>query len=159
MTVERTYPCVLRVEFPRGTLFARLDTGARTLAARNSPVVLRGMDGSTDREAFLSKGREMGAITKWTFGEQLEVKEAPAAAWGSTSRSAPFHYDGVLKVAVIRRVRGGGHICRALVPVSMLVAGGRPPALAIANPNRNLSSVLCEGRHETRGALRKGAGA
>ncbi|EJD47445.1 hypothetical protein AURDEDRAFT_39961, partial [Auricularia subglabra TFB-10046 SS5] len=102
-TIEHLHPCGVRIEFPHGTPFTTLDIRAvRALSDWNSPVLVRGLEGGTDLEAFLAKGREMGPIMKWTFGELLEVKEVPADSPGFnsslSSEAMPFHYDGVFKV-------------------------------------------------------------
>ncbi|KAL1643699.1 hypothetical protein SLS58_004714 [Diplodia intermedia] len=102
-SVEHTYPMGLVVRYPRTTPFAAADMQkVRKLAEHNSPVVLRGLAGTTDRPAFLAKGREMGAIMKWKFGELLEVKDGGDDARGLnnvlSAEPMPFHYDGLFKV-------------------------------------------------------------
>ncbi|EJD47423.1 putative pyoverdine/dityrosine biosynthesis protein [Auricularia subglabra TFB-10046 SS5] len=127
-SIEHTYPCGLLVAFPRGTPFAVADMrSVRALADYNSPVVLRGLDGTTDRPAFLAKGREMGEIMKWKFGELLEVKDGGEHTRGLnnvlSTEPMPFHYDGLFKmvngvstpphyqmfVAVTASPKGTGH--------------------------------------------------
>lgn len=69
------------------------------LADHNSPAFLRGLYGSTDRE----KGREMGVIMAWAFGELLEDMRVPADASrfniSLSAEAMPLHYDGVSKVS------------------------------------------------------------
>ncbi|OJD35577.1 pyoverdine dityrosine biosynthesis protein [Diplodia corticola] len=104
-SIEHTYPTGLLVRYPPGTPFA---AGAdmlkvRGLAERNSPVVLRGLAGTTERAAFLAKGREMGPITTWKFGELLEVRDGGGSGGGGlnnvlSAEPMPFHYDGLFKL-------------------------------------------------------------
>jgi alpha-ketoglutarate-dependent taurine dioxygenase/pyoverdine/dityrosine biosynthesis protein Dit1 len=73
----------------------------RQLSEHCSPVILRGFKGATNRELFIGKGREMGPITPWKFGELLEVKDGGENAQGLnnvlSSEPMPYHYDGLFK--------------------------------------------------------------
>lgn len=101
--IDHMYPMGLLLNFPAGTPFSAADMQtARKLSGHNSPVVLRGLAGTTDRDAFLAKGREMGEIMKWKFGELLEVKDGGDDTRGLnnvlSSEPMPFHYDGLFKM-------------------------------------------------------------
>ncbi|KAK8112313.1 uncharacterized protein PG998_008770 [Apiospora kogelbergensis] len=74
----------------------------RGLAEHNSPVVLRGFAGATDRVRFVAKAHELGAPTPWKFGLVLEVRDAGAANNGAlnnvlSAEWMPWHYDGLFK--------------------------------------------------------------
>ncbi|PBP16616.1 hypothetical protein BUE80_DR012495 [Diplocarpon rosae] len=79
----------------------------KALAELNSPVVLRGFSSTpspespTTRELFMKKGREMGPILPWKFGEVLVVKDGGDATGGLnnvlSSEPMPFHFDGLFK--------------------------------------------------------------
>jgi alpha-ketoglutarate-dependent taurine dioxygenase len=101
--VDHTYPCGLLIQFPAGTPFSAADMQTvRKLSDHNPPVVLRGLDGTTDRQAFLAKGREMGKIMQWKFGELLEVKDGGENTAGLnnvlSAEPMPMHYDGLFKM-------------------------------------------------------------
>ncbi|KAB2573706.1 Taurine catabolism dioxygenase TauD/TfdA [Lasiodiplodia theobromae] len=136
VSIEHTYPMGLLIRYAPNTPFAAADMHkVRKLSEHNSPVVLRGLAGTTDREAFLSKGREMGTIMKWKFGELLEVKDGGEEAQGLnnvlSAEPMPFHYDGLFKVvngvstpplfqmfvAVTASPKGHGHTLFATSPL------------------------------------------
>ncbi|KAF2087669.1 putative pyoverdine/dityrosine biosynthesis protein [Saccharata proteae CBS 121410] len=103
-TIEHLYPCGLIITAQKeGTAFDDVDMQrVRELAARNSPVILRGFAGSTNRDKFMAKGREMGQIMSWKFGELLVVKDGGGDSQGLnnvlSSEPMPMHYDGLFKV-------------------------------------------------------------
>lgn len=79
----------------------RVWASAYTLADCNSTVVLRRLEGSTGRQAFLAAVREMVAIMKWIFGELLEVgskADAPAFNTSLIMETMPFHNADAFKV-------------------------------------------------------------
>lgn len=98
--------------YPAGIIIKSNDTGVsithvdmskvRKLSENNSPVILRGFSETTDREVFMRKGREMGEIQKWKFGELLEVKDGGEDSRGLnnvlSTEPMPWHYDGLFKV-------------------------------------------------------------
>ncbi|KAK8115697.1 Pyoverdine biosynthesis [Apiospora sp. TS-2023a] len=73
----------------------------RGLAENNSPVVLRGFSGTTDRDRFVAKAHELGAPTPWKFGLVLEVKDQGSSTQGLnnvlSAEWMPWHYDGLFK--------------------------------------------------------------
>lgn len=84
----------------------------RKLSELNSPIVLRGFRGTTDREAWMAKANDFGEPLTWNgkFGFVLEVKDRQGDLRGLnstlTSESMPFHYDGVFKV--VKKVNDKG---------------------------------------------------
>ncbi|GME45907.1 Taurine catabolism dioxygenase TauD/TfdA [Neofusicoccum parvum] len=143
VSLDHMYPMGLLVTFPAGTPFSAADMQTvRALSEHNSPVVLRNLEGTTDRAAFLAKGREMGAIMKWKFGELLEVKDGGDDTRGLnnvlSTEPMPFHYDGLFKVvdgvstppafqmftAVTASPRGTGHTLFATSPLVFAHLGG-----------------------------------
>lgn len=84
---------------------------SRELAERNSPVLLRGFSGTTDRENFVAKSHELGEPTPWKFGLVLEVKDQGTEGQGLnnvlSSEPMPFHFDGMFKTEKIQRDDGG----------------------------------------------------
>ncbi|EKG16670.1 Taurine catabolism dioxygenase TauD/TfdA [Macrophomina phaseolina MS6] len=101
--IDHMYPMGLMITFPKDTPFSAADMKTtRKLSEHNSPVILRGLAGTNDRPAFLAKGREMGEIMKWKFGELLEVKDGGDDTRGLnnvlSSEPMPFHYDGLFKM-------------------------------------------------------------
>ena len=73
----------------------------RALAERNSPVVLRGFRGCTDRDKFVGKADQFGKPLPWKFGLVLEVKDRGTDTRGLnnvlSAEWMPFHYDGLFK--------------------------------------------------------------
>lgn len=73
----------------------------RGLTEQNSPIVLRGFAGTTDRDAFVAKAYELGKPTPWKFGLVLEVKDRGADTRGLnnvlSAEWMPWHYDGLFK--------------------------------------------------------------
>ncbi|KAK6848812.1 pyoverdine/dityrosine biosynthesis protein [Apiospora arundinis] len=74
----------------------------RGLSEHNSPVVLRGFAGTTDRDRFVAKAHELGEPTPWKFGLVLEVKDVGTANTGAlnnvlSAEWMPWHYDGLFK--------------------------------------------------------------
>lgn len=73
----------------------------RALAEHNSPVVLRGFAGATDRDRFVAKAHELGEPTPWKFGLVLEVKDRGSSTQGLnnvlSAEWMPWHYDGLFK--------------------------------------------------------------
>ncbi|CAL3970609.1 unnamed protein product [Diplocarpon coronariae] len=88
----------------------------KALAELNSPVVLRGFsttpspESPTTRELFMKKGREMGPIMPWKFGEVLVVKDGGDATGGLnnvlSAEPMPFHFDGLFKTIKVRDYDG-----------------------------------------------------
>ncbi|KAF2137129.1 uncharacterized protein K452DRAFT_322036 [Aplosporella prunicola CBS 121167] len=134
--IDHIYPMGLLLTFPKNTPFSSADMqNVRTLSEYNSPVILRNLAGTTDRENFMAKGREMGEIMKWKFGELLEVKDGGEDARGLnnvlSTEPMPFHYDGIFKMingvstppkfqmftAVTTSPRGMGHTLFATSPL------------------------------------------
>ncbi|KAK7534180.1 putative pyoverdine/dityrosine biosynthesis protein [Phyllosticta citribraziliensis] len=102
-TIEHVYPCGLLIKAAKGTHISDVDImKVRQLAERNSPVVLRDFDGTTDRPTFVDTGRKMGPIMKWKFGELLEVKDGGDNTRGLnnvlSTEPMPMHYDGLFKM-------------------------------------------------------------
>ncbi|KAK8044137.1 hypothetical protein PG993_004161 [Apiospora rasikravindrae] len=105
VSVNPTYPAGLLVRpadkssrIPIGDIdSAKL----RRLAEHNSPVVLRGFAGTTDRDRFVAKAHELGVPTPWKFGLVLEVKDEGASTQGLnnvlSAEWMPWHYDGLFK--------------------------------------------------------------
>ena len=95
-------------------------TKVKALAELNSPVILRGFSNSlpitdkhesmTDMEIFLKKGREMGPILPWKFGEVLIVKDAGDETGGLnnvlSAEPMPFHFDGLFKTIEVAGSKG-----------------------------------------------------
>lgn len=103
-SIDHMYPMGLLITFPPGTPFTTAANmpATRTLSEHNSPVILRGLSNTTSRPAFLAKGREMGTIMKWKFGELLQVKDGGDDTGGLnnvlSTEPMPFHYDGLFKL-------------------------------------------------------------
>ncbi|KAK8199896.1 putative pyoverdine/dityrosine biosynthesis protein [Phyllosticta capitalensis] len=102
-TVEHLYPCGLLINAAQGAHINDVDImKVRKLSEQNSPVVLRGFEGTTDRPTFMAKGQEMGPIMKWKFGELLEVKDGGENTRGLnnvlSTEPMPMHYDGLFKI-------------------------------------------------------------
>lgn len=104
VTFRHIYPSGLLVQAKQAnTSFSSADMSkVRRLSEKNSPIILRGFAQTTDRELFLRKGREMGEIQKWKFGELLEVKDGGEENRGLnnvlSTEAMPWHYDGLFKV-------------------------------------------------------------
>ena len=101
--IDHIYPCGLRITaIKENTSFTTLDMQKiRQLAEHNSPVILRGFQGTENREIFKAKSQEMGEIQKWKFGEVLEVKDASESGGLNNVLSAepmPMHFDGMFKL-------------------------------------------------------------
>lgn len=107
--IEPIYPCGIKIS-PRKRE-QKLSIGdvdmnkIRALAEINSPVLMRGFSGSSDRAVFVDKSREMGPILPWKFGEVLVVKDGGAETGGLnnvlSSEPMPMHFDGLFKTAKI----------------------------------------------------------
>lgn len=73
----------------------------RSLAERNSPIIIRGFAKTTDRDLYLEKAHEFGTPLPWKFGLVLEVKDQGANTAGLnnvlSAEWMPFHYDGLFK--------------------------------------------------------------
>lgn len=73
----------------------------RSLAEHNSPVILRGIGKTRDRDLFVKKGYELGKPAEWTFGLMLEVKDRGDDTRGLnnvlSAEWMPYHYDGLFK--------------------------------------------------------------
>ncbi|KAK8431996.1 putative pyoverdine/dityrosine biosynthesis protein [Phyllosticta citricarpa] len=102
-TIEHVYPCGLLIKATKGAHISDVDImKVRQLAERNSPVILRDFEGTTDRPTFVATGRAMGPIMKWKFGELLEVKDGGENTRGLnnvlSTEPMPMHYDGLFKM-------------------------------------------------------------
>ena len=79
---------------------------ARKLAELNSPIVFRAFKNTTDRELFTRKGRELGTVMPWKFGEVLVVKDAGMKDGGLnnvlSAEPMPMHFDGIFKTIKVR---------------------------------------------------------
>jgi alpha-ketoglutarate-dependent taurine dioxygenase len=115
ITVEPLYPSGLLIRPTVGPFaagMADLDSiRLRALSEHNSPVILRGFRGTTDRDAYVAKAHELGTPTPWKFGLVLEVKDRGEDARGLnnvlSSEWMPWHYDGLFKT-VTRRCEPDG---------------------------------------------------
>ncbi|KAH8657482.1 Pyoverdine/dityrosine biosynthesis protein-domain-containing protein [Tricladium varicosporioides] len=124
INITPIYPCGISIS-PRSELsqvsIQRVDMlKVRALAELNSPVVLRGFSTTpletdkdkpmTDLDIFLKKGREMGPILPWKFGEVLIVKDAGAETGGLnnvlSAEPMPFHFDGLFKTVKVAGPNG-----------------------------------------------------
>ncbi|KAH8728392.1 Pyoverdine/dityrosine biosynthesis protein-domain-containing protein [Phaeosphaeriaceae sp. PMI808] len=103
---EHLYPCGLIIRPAPGTStnpsFRKIDVKKiRELAQLQSPVVLRGLTETKDRELFISRAYELGDVLPWTFGILQEVKDhgrKDKAHNNVVSNEAmPMHYDGMFK--------------------------------------------------------------
>ncbi|KAK7931137.1 hypothetical protein PG985_001849 [Apiospora marii] len=106
VSVSPVYPAgllVRPVDGPSGVpSLSDIDTQKlRGLAEHNSPVVLRGFAGTTDRDRFVAKAHELGVPTPWKFGLVLEVKDQGSSTQGLnnvlSAEWMPWHYDGLFK--------------------------------------------------------------
>lgn len=77
----------------------------RALAELNSPIILRGFEGTKSFDLFKLKAREMGSVMPWKFGEVLVVKDAGAESGGLnnvlSAERMPMHFDGLFKTAKV----------------------------------------------------------
>jgi hypothetical protein len=104
-TCEPLYPCGVIIRpaaGPKTLSIHDIDSAkVRSLAERNSPVVLRGFSKTRDRELFVAKGHEFGTPLPWKFGLVLEVKDQGADSAGLnnvlSAEWMPFHFDGLFK--------------------------------------------------------------
>lgn len=103
VSIDYLYPCGVVIQANRSTSIAAIDMyRIRSLAEACSPVILRGFAGTSHRELFLAKSRQMGPIMPWKFGELLEVKDAGENSQGLnnvlSNEPMPYHYDGLFKM-------------------------------------------------------------
>ncbi|KAH6671279.1 Pyoverdine/dityrosine biosynthesis protein-domain-containing protein [Halenospora varia] len=124
INVTPIYPCGIIIS-PRSGMDQVSIQGidmlkVKALAELNSPVVLRGFSTTlskidkdrsmTELDIFLKKGREMGPILPWKFGEILVVKDAGAETGGLnnvlSAEPMPFHFDGLFKTTKVAGPNG-----------------------------------------------------
>ncbi|EFW18199.1 conserved hypothetical protein [Coccidioides posadasii str. Silveira] len=105
ITVTPLYPCGVMITPTEGAgMLSMRDIDpqkVRALSEINSPVVLRGFDGTRERERFIEKASEFGTPLPWKFGILLEVKDRGADTRGLnnvlSAEWMPFHFDGLFK--------------------------------------------------------------
>jgi hypothetical protein len=106
VSFQPLYPCGIMIQPSKGANSLSVsDIDAqkvRALAEINSPVLLRGFLGTTNRDLFFNKASELGTPQSWKFGYTLEVKEQSIDILGFnntlSAEQMPFHYDGIFKL-------------------------------------------------------------
>ncbi|KAL1304351.1 hypothetical protein AAFC00_000749 [Neodothiora populina] len=111
--IAPTHPCGLLITPSNGQNLSMADIDmqkARGLAELNSPLVFRGFQDSTDRDLFVRKAREIGAVMPWKFGEVLVVKDAGTESGGLnnvlSAEPMPMHFDGLFKTISVKNSDG-----------------------------------------------------
>ncbi|KAF2759536.1 Clavaminate synthase-like protein [Pseudovirgaria hyperparasitica] len=110
---EHQYPCGLIIRPTTGAKLSMQDVPGlklRKLAEQNSPVIVRGFNGTRNRDLFVDKASEIGKPQKWKFGLVLEVKDKGSESGGLNNVLSqewmPFHFDGLFKTEKVEEPDG-----------------------------------------------------